>query len=159
MPDTVFLLDTNIVSNLRKPKPHPELLGWLASVESGRLRIAVPTLTEIRMGIERTRKAGGHAKADEILAWFDGYSARTQAEPLSAEAAVLWGAMLESPLRDDSFRRSPPAGRRPRTSWVLDLMIASICITRGHVLVTDNTKDFRRIHEAYPLPGLLNPMR
>lgn len=150
----MYLLDTNIVSNLRKPRPAPNLLAWISATDPLELRISVPTITEIQMGIERTRRTGDPTKAAAIADWLNEFSARHQAEPLSVEAAVLWGLMLESPLRDGSFR----ATNVPRTNWILDLMIASIAIASGLTIVTDNVRDFRRIDTRFPLPGLLNPL-
>jgi predicted nucleic acid-binding protein len=154
----VYLLDTNIVSNLRKPRPAPNLLAWISSIDPLELRISVATITEIRMGIERTRRTGDPAKAAEITDWLNEFNARHQAEPLSVEAAALWGIMLESPLRDGSFRATQSPRKAPRTNWILDLMIASIAIATDLTIVTDNIRDFQRIHARFALPGLLNPM-
>jgi predicted nucleic acid-binding protein len=154
----VYLLDTNVVSNLRKPRPAPTLVAWVSESDPTTLRISVATITEIQMGIERTRRTGDTAKATELQNWLDTFSARHQAAPLSVEAAALWGRMLESPLRDASFRAPPGPKTRVRTNWILDLMIASIAITAGFIVVTDNIRDFRRIHDRFPLPGLLNPI-
>ena len=160
MTEPIYLLDTNIVSNLRKPKPHPRLVAWLLPLDPACLRISVATLTEIQMGIERTIRSGNQEKAVEIKAWLDGFSARMQIDTLTPEAATLWGRMLESPLRDDSLRRiTADEVQRPRTNWVLDLMIASICITTGRVMVTENIKDFERINSRFQLPRLINPIQ
>ena len=64
----MFLLDTNVVSELRKTKPHGAVLAWLESVPDAALFISAVTLGEIQRGIELTRDQNP-AKADEITLW------------------------------------------------------------------------------------------
>jgi predicted nucleic acid-binding protein len=65
-----FLLDTNVVSELRRPRPHGAVLAWLHSVDDADLHLASVTLGEIQAGIERTREQDP-AKASEIERWLD----------------------------------------------------------------------------------------
>jgi toxin FitB len=51
----VYLLDTNIVSELRKPRPHGGVVAWLQSVDDADLHLAAVTLGEIQAGVELTR--------------------------------------------------------------------------------------------------------
>ena len=66
----MYLLDTNVVSELRKPRPHGAVLAWLHGVDDANLHLATVTLGEIQAGIERTREQDP-AKASEIGAWLD----------------------------------------------------------------------------------------
>jgi len=66
-----FLLDTNVVSELRRPKPHGAVLAWLHSVDDADLHLASVTLGEIQAGIELTREQDP-AKAAEIEEWLSG---------------------------------------------------------------------------------------
>ena len=50
-----FLLDTNVVSEWTKPKPNPNLIAWLASVDEDRTFLSVITIAEIKFGIERLK--------------------------------------------------------------------------------------------------------
>jgi predicted nucleic acid-binding protein len=50
-----FLLDTNVVSEARKPRPHPRVAAWFNSVSGSELYISVLVVGEIRQGIDRLR--------------------------------------------------------------------------------------------------------
>ena len=60
-----FLLDTNVVSELRRPRPHGAVLAWLQGVDDADLHLASVTIGEIQAGIELTREQDP-AKAAEI---------------------------------------------------------------------------------------------
>jgi predicted nucleic acid-binding protein len=64
------LLDTNVVSELRRPRPHAGVLAWLAAVDDPQLHVSVVTLAEIQAGIEITREQDA-SKAAEIKIWLD----------------------------------------------------------------------------------------
>jgi predicted nucleic acid-binding protein len=64
----VYLLDTNVVSDLRKPRPHAAVVRWIGSVEDHTLHLATVTLGETQAGIELTREQDP-GKAGEIEAW------------------------------------------------------------------------------------------
>ena len=66
----MYLLDTNVVSELRKGRPHGGVLAWLQSVNERELHISAVTLGEIQAGIEITREQDS-AKAAEIEVWAD----------------------------------------------------------------------------------------
>ncbi|WP_200242405.1 PIN domain-containing protein [Thiohalocapsa halophila] len=51
----MYLLDTNVVSELRRARPHGAVLAWLRSVDDAELRLSVVTIGEIQAGIEQTR--------------------------------------------------------------------------------------------------------
>ena len=55
----MFLLDTNIVSELRKPRSHRLVVAWLQSVDDANLFLSAVTLGEIQAGIEVTREQDG----------------------------------------------------------------------------------------------------
>ena len=61
----MFLLDTNVVSELRRTKPHGAVLAWLEGVADADLHLSALTFGEIQSGIEITREKDA-AKADEI---------------------------------------------------------------------------------------------
>lgn len=66
----MYLIDTNVVSELRKPKPHGAVIAWLQSLDHRQLRLSAVTLGEIQAGIEITREQDT-GKAAEIEAWAD----------------------------------------------------------------------------------------
>jgi len=61
----VYLLDTNVISELRKPRPHGAVLAWLEAVDNAHLHLASVSLGEIQAGIERRREQDA-AKANAI---------------------------------------------------------------------------------------------
>ena len=63
----MYLLDTKVVSELRRPRPHGAVVAWLQSVDDASLFLSAVTLGEIQAGIERTREQDP-AKAAEIEA-------------------------------------------------------------------------------------------
>lgn len=66
----MYLLDTNVVSELRKPRPHGAVVAWLQSTAETDLYLSAVTLGEIQAGIELTREQD-KTKAAEIEAWAD----------------------------------------------------------------------------------------
>ena len=61
----MFLLDTNVVSELRRPKPHGAVVAWLRGVDDADLHLAAVSLGEIQAGVEITRERDP-AKAAEV---------------------------------------------------------------------------------------------
>lgn len=66
----MYLLDTNVVSELRRSKPHGAVLAWLQGVDDKDLYISAVTIGEIQAGIELTREQDGE-KAAQIELWLD----------------------------------------------------------------------------------------
>jgi predicted nucleic acid-binding protein len=65
-----FLLDTNMVSELRRPRPHGGVVAWIQSVDDAKLYLGSVTIGEIQARIELTRDQDS-AKADAIERWLD----------------------------------------------------------------------------------------
>lgn len=66
----MYLLDTNVVSELRRAKPHGAVVSWLESVADADLHLSAVTLGEIQAGVEITREQDA-VKAAEIEAWLE----------------------------------------------------------------------------------------
>ena len=66
----MYLLDTNVISELRKPKPHGVVLAWITPIEDSRLFLSAVTLAEIQAGIEITAERDPQ-KANELTAWLE----------------------------------------------------------------------------------------
>jgi toxin FitB len=153
----VYVLDTDVVSNLRKQRPHPALLRWVEKTGWQELATTVFTIMEIQMGIERARQSDTTV-ATRVEAWLAGLLqvGRPQVLPLNTEAALLLGRMNETPaLRN--FLRLPPDTKKTKTG--ADLAIAALAIVHQAVVTTVNTDDFLLIHQYFPLPGLYNPFQ
>jgi predicted nucleic acid-binding protein len=151
----VFILDKDVVSNLRKKKPHPTLISWMDDVGWQELATTVLTVMEIQIGIERARRSDT-AAAESVQKWFAGLLqvGKPQVLSLGTDAAVLLGRMNETPaLRN--FLVHDPGTRKTKTG--ADLAIASIAIAENAVVATGNGGDFLLIHQHFPLPGLYDP--
>jgi toxin FitB len=127
-----FLLDTNIVSELRKPRPHGAVLAWFAAHHEAYFAIPAIAVFELQMGTEKLR-----IQDPQRAATFDWWIARIAAAdnvlPLDAAAAREAARLLTG------------------HSIVLlaDAMIAAIAKVNGLTIATRNTRDFERF--AVPL--------
>ena len=122
----MYLLDTNIVSELRRPKPHGAVLAWLQSVEDKDLFIAALTLGEMQAGIEITRQQDAD-KASQIEQWLDLVANAYNIIPMDAEIFRTWARLMH------------------KTSETLyeDAMIAATAKVNNLIVVTRNIADFR----------------
>ena len=121
-----FLLDTNVVSELRKRTPHPHVLDWYQRNVAAHAYVSVLVLGEIRQGIERVRHRDA-AQAEALERWLEGLVAgyRERILPVTADVAREWGRLAALP-------QPPPA--------VDGLMVATARVHRL-VLVTRNVGD------------------
>ena len=132
-----YLLDTNVISETRKPKPHRGAMAWIRSVVPGDLAVCAFTLGEIQFGIELTRPRDS-AKAAEIERWLDELQDSIRIIDVSGDSYRTWARIIRgksSELRDDG-------------------LIAAVAITHGFAVATRNVKDFHRFNVQ-----VLNPFQ
>jgi predicted nucleic acid-binding protein len=122
----VFLLDTNIIFELRKPRPHGAVVAWLQTIDDRQLHLSAVTLGEIQAGIEITRERDA-GKAAEIENWADQVAATWNVLPMESAEFRIWARLMRH--RSDSL--------------IEDAMIAATALRLGMTVVTRNTKDFR----------------
>ena len=130
-----YLLDTNVVSELRRPRPHGSVLAWLEGVVDAELHLASVTIGEIQAGIERTREQDP-AKADEIHHWLDQVCDTFNILNMDGPAFRCWAQLMHH--QSDTLYE--------------DAMIAAIAKVHQLTVVTRNVANFKRF--AVPL---LNP--
>lgn len=122
----MYLLDTNVVSELRKPKPHGAVLAWFRGLEDSQVHLSAVTIGEIQAGIELTREQDA-AKALEIAAWLEMVAASYNVLPMDAAAFRAWAQLMH---------------RRSDTVYE-DAMIAATAQIHGLTVVTRNVVDFK----------------
>ncbi len=121
----MYLLDTNVISELRRPRPHRAVLAWLESIADSDLHVSAVSLGEIQAGIELTREQD-EAKAREIEQWADLVAKSYSTLPMDAETFRIWARLMH---------------RRSDTLYE-DAMIAATARQHHLTVVTRNVVDF-----------------
>jgi toxin FitB len=124
-----YLLDTNVLSETRRKKPHPGLLAFLTRTESSAIYTSVLVLGELRKGVAARRRADA-SSALQLSSWVDGLEFGFSDRVFGVDAAIarLWGEL---------------AAERPRP--VIDTLLAATALVHQLTLVTRNVADVRDI--------------
>ncbi|GGK71361.1 type II toxin-antitoxin system VapC family toxin [Mangrovihabitans endophyticus] len=124
-----FLLDTNVVSELRKSVPHPQVARWHAANSEAVVYLSTLVIGEIRRGIDRLRLRDVK-QADLLERWLAGLTAsyREKLLPVTHQVAAEWGRL--------SATAQPPP--------VIDGLMAATASVHGLTLVTRNVADVDR---------------
>lgn len=124
----MYLLDTNVVFELRKPKPHGGVVAWLESIDDSHLHLSALTLGEIQAGIELTRQQDA-VKAGEIECWLEQVAEAYNVLPMDASAFRAWARLMH----------------RKSDTLYEDAMIAATAKVHGLTVVTRNVADFKAL--------------
>ena len=92
---TGWLLDTNVLSELRRPKPEPKVVAFVAAQPLDRLYVSTVTLAEIRFGIELVGDATKRAELGDWLAHKLRPMFEQRVLPLSEDVIVKWRLLVE----------------------------------------------------------------
>lgn len=135
-----WLLDTNVLSELRKPRPDAHVVAFVAAQPLDRLFVSTVTLAEIRFGIERLPDALRRTELSDWLAHRVRPMFEQRVLPVSEDVMFRWRLLVEEG-RQASHTFSQP-----------DLIIAATALQHGLTLVTRDIGDFARARVP-----LLNP--
>ncbi len=120
-----YLLDTNIISELRKSRPHGAVVAWIKEIPEPALFVAAITIGEIQAGIEITR-GRDRVKAEEIETWLNQLVEAQQVIPADAAIFRRWARLMHG--RPDHHLE--------------DALIAATALDHDLTIATRNTKDF-----------------
>jgi hypothetical protein len=121
----VYLLDTNVVSELRKRKPHQGVVAWVRAIPEESMYVSAVTIGEIQAGIEIIREQDAE-KAKQIEDWLESVAQTYNVLPVDAAIFRRWAQLTH---------------RRP-DHHLEDALIAATAIVRGLRVVTRNVGDF-----------------
>lgn len=134
---TRYLLDTNVVSELRKPKPHGAVVAWIKTLRPEQIFLSAVTIGELQAGVELSRRNDA-AKALEIETWLNAVEASFTALPMDSTCFREWARLI--------------AGKAPEL--IEDAMIAATARVHGLHVATRNERDFRQFQV-----GAFNPFQ
>jgi predicted nucleic acid-binding protein len=133
---TGWLLDTNILSELRRPKPAHRVVAFVAAQPLELLHLSAVTLAEIRFGIERVTNATKRAELNDWLA----HKVRPMFEqrilPVTEDIMLKWRLLVEDGRRAGHTFSQP------------DLIIAATALQQGLTVVSRDTRDFAKARVA-----------
>jgi predicted nucleic acid-binding protein len=121
----VYLLDTNVVSELRRLRPHGAVVAWLREVPDSEIHLSAVTIGELQAGIEITREQD-LSKAIEIETWLDQVTKSYNVLPIDARIIRSWARLMH---------------RRPDNLFE-DALIAATAISHNLTVVTRNIREF-----------------
>jgi hypothetical protein len=132
-----YLIDTNVVSELRRLKPHGGALAWLQSLELGQGFFSAVTFGEIQKGVEMTRRQDP-VKANEIEAWATQLERASQVLPMDAACFREYARLMQG--HSDTLSE--------------DAMMAATARVHDLTVATRNERDFAHFNVA-----VLNPFK
>jgi hypothetical protein len=122
----VYLLDTNVISELRRARPHGGVLAWLDRQHDRDLFLSAVSFGEIQAGIEITREQDS-ARAVELEAWAGQIIGDWKILPMDTVTFRIWAKLMH--------RRSD--------ALIADAMIAATALQHQLIVVTRDVRDFR----------------
>ena len=121
----MYLLDTNIVSELRKQRPHGAVVAWLQSTADADLHLSAVSIGEIQAGVELIREQDP-SKADQLESWLELVAQSYNVVPMDGATFRAWARLMH---------------RRTDTPYE-DAMIAATAAVHNLTVVTRNVADF-----------------
>jgi predicted nucleic acid-binding protein len=127
-----WLLDTNVLSELRRRKPDPKVLAFIAAQSLDTLHVSSVTLAELRFGIELLEDVARRAELNDWLLHTVRPMFQGRVLQVTEDVMFKWRLLVEQ-------------GRKSRHTFSQpDLIIAATSLCHGLVVVTRDTSDFER---------------
>ncbi|HXW25661.1 MAG TPA: type II toxin-antitoxin system VapC family toxin [Xanthobacteraceae bacterium] len=142
---TGWLLDTNVLSELRRPRPEPKVVAFVAAQPIDILHISVVTLAEIRFGIELLADAARRAELTDWLTHKVRPMFRQRVLPITEDIMLKWRLLVEEGRKTGQTFSQP------------DLIIAATALEHGLTLVSRDTKEFARARVPVFDPWIVAP--
>ena len=125
---TRYLLDTNVISELRKIRPHGAVVAWLETLRAEQIFLSAVTIGELQTGVELTRRQDA-AKASEIETWLTYVEMSYAFVSMDPACFRQWSRLIAG--KPDSLRE--------------DAMIAATAAVHGFIVATRDEKDFKHL--------------
>ena len=133
-----YLVDTNVISELVRPKPEKRVINWFDAIPTENLYLSVLTLGEIRKGLERIENP---LKKEKLRIWLEHEIPEWFADrvvDIDAGVAERWGRLMAN-------HKNPVAA--------IESLLTATALHFDLCLVTRNTQDFKIYSELQ----LINP--
>ena len=137
-----WLLDTNILSELRRLKPEPKVVGFVAKQPLESLHISIVTLAEIRFGIEVVSDVTRRSELNDWLAHKVRPMFEQRALPITEDVMLKWRLLVEEGRKVGHTFSQP------------DLIIAATAQHHGLTVVSRDTSDYEKARVAVFNPWL-----
>ena len=124
----MYLLDTNVVSELRRPRPDPAVVEWVQVAPDRHLHLCAVTIGEIQAGIELKRRSDP-VKARQLEDWLDQVLICYNILPVDAPAFREWARLMH----------------RQSRNLIEDALVAAVAVVNGLTVVTRNVRDFEQL--------------
>jgi toxin FitB len=132
-----FLLDTNVISEVRKVRPHGGVIAWLETLRTEQIFLSAVTIGELQIGVELTRRQDP-AKARELESWLISVEMSFACVPMDSTCFREWSRMMCG--KPDAIRE--------------DAMIAATARVKEFTVATRDEKGFRHLGVE-----ILNPFK
>lgn len=159
MASKYLLLDTNILSDARKPDPPAATVRWLKSIPPDNIAIPFSAIFEISYGI-RSLLPDGVEKALRYEGWLEQLLSYDFLIPASnAAVAKNLAALAATPELKHFWTAGPEftGSKSRRLKFGSDPLIAATAVAHEIPIISSNARDFVQINRFVPLPGLYNP--